>query len=211
MPTKKDYPLISEFRLSSLLKPTGVLILTVPYSLERETLERYPELAESGFAEIGGQTVLVGRLANGEYQVFDRLQFHGGTGSTLERRIFSDESIRLALASAGFSTVRFDAAGSREFGVVHSSPCSLPISAERGSFALSASGVAELIEQLSAAHEQLSAARVTLEQIRCSRWLRLGRALGVGPALPLPFLRLRAPLWKEHETCTLVTSGSGRR
>jgi len=171
--------------LSSLLKPTGILILTVPYSLEPETVEHYPGLVESAFAEINGQTVLVGRLANGEYRVFDRLNFHGGAGSTLERRVFSDRSVRRGLAAAGFSNAHFDSAGSRQFGVAFSSPCSLPISAERGSFTLSASGITELVEQLSAAREQLSA----LISLRSSRWLRLGRALGVGPALPRPSLR----------------------
>jgi len=171
--------------LSSLLKPTGILILTVPYSLEPETIEHYPDLAESGFAEIDGQTVLVGRLRNGEYRVLDQLQFHGGTGSTLERRLFSDRSVRLGLAAAGFSTVRLDATGSREFGVAFSSPCSLPISAGRDSFALSASGVTELVREIAAARKESA----ILGLIRSSRWLRLGRALGFGPALPPPSLQ----------------------
>ena len=162
--------------LGRLLKPTGVLILTVPYSLEPGIVEHYPDLAESAFAEIDGRTVLVARSAGGEYHVFDRLTFHGGTGATLERRIFSDESLRTSLANAGFTIVRFDAAGSREFGVIFSSPCSLPVIAARAPFALSASGVTELVEQW-------SAARAILTALKSSRWLRLGRLLGIGPDL----------------------------
>ena len=44
-----------------LLKPNGVLILTVPYSLEASMLEHYPEIHEFGFAQVGGAMVLVNR------------------------------------------------------------------------------------------------------------------------------------------------------
>jgi SAM-dependent methyltransferase len=162
--------------LGRLLKPAGVLILTVPYSLEPGVVEHYPELAESAFAEIDGRIVLVGRSASGEYRVFDRLTFHGGTGSTLERRIFSEERLHTGLAAAGFPIVRFVAAGNRTFGVVFSGPCSLPVIAARAPFALNASGVTELMEQL-------SAARAILNAIESSRWLRLGRRFGLGPEL----------------------------
>ena len=165
--------------LARLLKPAGVLILTVPYSLDPATTEHYPEMVESGFEEIDGRTVLVGRSANGDYRVFDSLCFHGGTGATLERRIFSEESLRKGLAEAAFPLVHFDGKGNREFGVVLSGPCSLPIIAARGPFALAGSGVTELVEQL-------SAARRLLEALKSSRWLQLGRALGAGPELKLP-------------------------
>lgn len=186
-------PLERAFRsLSSLLKPTGVLILTVPYSLEPELIEHYPDLAEFGFAEIAGPPARFGRLANGEYRVFDRLNFHRGKGSTLERRILSDQSLRLSLAAAGFSNVRFDATGNREFGVVFSDPCSLPICAQRGSFALNASGVTELVNQLSAAREELRTAREqnvcrTRAALRSNSMLSMasiGQSVGLGPDVP---------------------------
>ena len=163
--------------LARLLKPAGVLILTVPYSLEPDSVEHYPALGDSGFAEVNGQTVLVSRSAAGDYRVFDRLRFHGGSGATLERRIFSEESLRASLAAAGFPIVRFDGAGNRNFGVVFEGPCSLPVIAARAPFALGASGVTELVGHL-------SAARALLDAVKTSRWLRLGRSLGVGPNLP---------------------------
>ena len=94
--------------LARLLKPHGALILTVPYSQEAGTIERYADLTDSRFAEVNGRTVLVGRSASGEYRVFDELTFHSGTGPTLERRIFSEESIRAGLAAAGFPIVQFE-------------------------------------------------------------------------------------------------------
>jgi len=162
--------------LGCLLKPTGILILTVPYSIAPNIVEHFPELAESAFAEIDGRTVLVGRSSSGEYRVFERLMFHGGIGSTLERRIFSDESIRTGLSAAGFRSVRFHPAGNRKFGVVYAAPCSLPVIATRTPFALNAESVTELVEQV-------SAARAFSNALKSSRWLRLGRALGVGPDL----------------------------
>lgn len=167
-------PVTAFATLARVLKPAGILILSVPYSLEPDTIEHFPEIVKSGFAEIEGRTVLVGRTANGEYRVFDNLAFHGGSGSTLERRIFSDANIRASLAAAGFHMIHFDTAGNREFGVVYSDPCSLPVIAAKGPFMLNASGVTELVEQL-------SAARGVLDELRMSRWLRWGRSLGIGP------------------------------
>jgi hypothetical protein len=69
-----------------------------------------------------------------------------------------------------------DSTGNREFGVVYSTPCSLPVIASRSPFALSASGVTELVEQW-------SANRAILRVLKSSRWIRLGRLLGMGPSL----------------------------
>ena len=162
--------------LARLLKPSGVLILTVPYSLEPETIEHFPLLAESVLAEVNDRTVLVGHMVTGEYRVFEDLVFHSGAGATLERRIFSDRDIRTALSAAGFIHVRMETIGSRAFGVSFVNPCSLPIVASRAHFALGASGITELIEQW-------SSSRTTLRAIVSSRWFRLGRILGLGPKL----------------------------
>lgn len=153
--------------LAGLLKPAGFLILTVPYSLDPETVEHYPDVAESGLAEIGDRTVLVSRSGNGEYRVFENLAFHGGAGSTLEHRLFSDAGLRAGLVNAGFQTVQFDSGGSREFGITYANGCSLPIIAARSPFALTVSGVTELVQQGRA--------------WRLSRWVRLGQKLGLGP------------------------------
>jgi SAM-dependent methyltransferase len=162
--------------LAGLLKPAGVLVLTAPYTLAEGTLEHFAGLHETGLAEINGKTVLVNRDADGRYQVFDQLVFHGGHGSTLERRVFSEADLRARFIAAGFSSVRFDAAGNREFGVVYSGPCSLPIVASRAPFSLSLDAIRELLEQL-------LKDRSLLGDVRMSRWLRMGRLLGLGPKL----------------------------
>lgn len=149
-----------------LAEATGFLVLTVPYSLEPGTLEHYPELAESAFAATNGRTVLVGRSSDGGHHVFDERTFHGGAGSTLERRIFSDAGIRKGLAAPGFLVVHFDSVGNRGFAVDLSAPCSLPVIASRVPFALCASGVSELVGQL-------LSARAALNAVRPSRRLRM--------------------------------------
>ena len=60
-----------------LLKPSGVLILTVPYSLEPSMKEHYPDLHQFGFAQVGERVVLVNRTHAGLLQVFEDLVFHG--------------------------------------------------------------------------------------------------------------------------------------
>lgn len=162
--------------LAGLLKPAGVLILTAPYTLAEDTLEHFDGLHESGLAEVGGKTVLVNRAADGHYQVFDQLVFHGGQGSTLERRVFSEADLRARLMAAGLASVRFEAAGNRSFGVVYSGPCSLPIVASRAPFSLRQDAIRELMEQL-------VKERSLLRDVRESRWLRMGRLLGLGPDL----------------------------
>ena len=64
--------------LAQLLKPTGFLVLTVPYTLDPVSVEHFPELNEFGLANVGGKTVLVNRSPNGQYEVYDALRFHGG-------------------------------------------------------------------------------------------------------------------------------------
>jgi SAM-dependent methyltransferase len=162
--------------LAGLLKPAGVLILTAPYTLAEGTLEHFAGLHETGLAEINGETVLVNRAADGHYQVFDHLVFHGGHGSTLERRVFSEADLRARLLAAGLSNVRFETAGNRDFGVVYSGPCSLPIVASRAPFSLSLDAIRELTEQF-------VKERTLLRDVRESRWLRMGRLLGLGPDL----------------------------
>jgi SAM-dependent methyltransferase len=162
--------------LAGLLKPSGVLILTVPYTLDESTVESFANLYETGLAEINGRMVLVNRAADGQYQVFDQLVFHGGQGSTLEMRMFSETDLRARLMAAGLSNVRFDATGNREFGVIYSGPFSLPIIASRAPASLSLDGIRELMEQFVEERKLLS-------DVRESRWLHLGRLLGLGPNL----------------------------
>ncbi|MGD1091256.1 MAG: methyltransferase domain-containing protein [Bryobacteraceae bacterium] len=120
--------------LSRMLKPDGFLLMTTPYTLDGKTAEHFPTLHEYTLAAPGGRTVLVNRRADGMVEVFENLAFHGGHGSTLELRLFTEPSLREILAGAGFSEVHFAAEDWPEFGVEHSETWSLPIAARKGHF-----------------------------------------------------------------------------
>jgi SAM-dependent methyltransferase len=117
--------------LCRMLRPGGVLILTVPYGIDNQ-LEHFPSLHQFALASPGGRTVLLNRRKDGTLETFENLVFHGGAGSTLEMREFSEETLRVMMRSAGFSSVEFVSDEMPEFGVKHAEPWSLPIIARKG-------------------------------------------------------------------------------
>jgi SAM-dependent methyltransferase len=111
-----------------LLKPGGVLVLTVPYALEVEhTTEHFPELNDWVLEQSEEAWVLRNRREDGTEEVFDNLVFHGGPGSTLEMRMFSRASLQRELEDAGFRDVRFVDEAMPEIGVVWPYTWSLPV------------------------------------------------------------------------------------
>ena len=118
--------------LYRMLKPAGLLLLTAPYTIEGKTVEHFPNLHQYALAAPGGRTVLVNRREDGALEVFENLVFHGGDGSTLEMRVFSEAGLKEALRGAGFDSVEVASAGVPEFGVEHAETWSLPIAARKG-------------------------------------------------------------------------------
>jgi len=90
-----------------LLKPDGVFVFSVPYTLEPATVEHFPELGEwSIVTPPDGRRELHNRTADGREQVFRDLVFHGGEGATLEMRVFSLAGIERAARQCGFGPPR---------------------------------------------------------------------------------------------------------
>ena len=113
-----------------LLKPTGVLILTVPYTLETATREHFPELYQYELIEKKGyDPVLRNITKDGREQVFDNLVFHGGVGSTLELRVFSRNGLMVELEQAGFVNIKICSEPCWEFGIYWPQTWSLPLTA----------------------------------------------------------------------------------
>ena len=109
-----------------LLKPGGVFVFSVPFSLAAETVEHFPELHEFRIAEAADGWRLFNRTRDGREQVFDDLVFHGGPGSTLEMRLFSRAGLEREFAAAGFSSLRVAAEPCLPFGIVWPEPWSVP-------------------------------------------------------------------------------------
>ena len=93
--------------LNLLLKKGGYLVLSVPHSKKSIAhIEHFPILRNSKIESKNGIPVLSGESLSGEYLEFDNLVFHGGAGSTLEYRVFSEDSLRDHLSKAGFVNIR---------------------------------------------------------------------------------------------------------
>ncbi len=169
-------PAIDAFRnLAALLKPTGVLILTVPYSLDPATAEHYPDIASHAVVELEGHATVVARMKDGATRIFDNPVFHiGVSGPSLEMREYSEFGLRQILAQAGFSEVKVCADAYAPFGYAPQENWSLPIAARKAAPALSAETTRELIEQWRALSQTHQA---TMKKLNRSFWFRVGRKL----------------------------------
>jgi SAM-dependent methyltransferase len=158
-----------------LLKPGGVLVLTVPYSIEPAMTEHFPDLHEFGLVDLGGRLALVNRTKKGEVQVFENVVFHGGRGSTLEMREFTESSLKALLTSAGFGEVHIYAQDFRPFGIVRQEAWSLPIAARKGAFAFSAAATRDVVEEWRELRLKFDTEMKRLDR---NFWFRVGRKLG---------------------------------
>lgn len=125
-----------------LLRPGGVLVLTVPYGLEGDTVEHFPELHDWTLSERDGRTVLVNSTVDGRVQEFDDLAFHGSDGLTVEMRVWSLPSLLRELGAAGFTDVTVLGDDVPEHGIAWPNRCSRPILARRASHAAGTSRAA---------------------------------------------------------------------
>ena len=88
-----------------LLKPGGLLLLTVPYTILPKTAEHFPHLHQFGFVRDKKGMLLVNRRRDQTIEVFDELTWHGGEGSTLELRVFAEMDLLKILTDAGFKDI----------------------------------------------------------------------------------------------------------
>jgi SAM-dependent methyltransferase len=184
-----------------LLKPGGFLCITVPSTLDENTLERYPDLHDYAIVPLGDEQVLVNRKKDGTLEVHDKLTFHGGHGSTLEMRLFSQRHLAEKLRNCGFSEVRFQADSVEKFGIMLKE-WSRPLVARKEPFVPARDAFRQVLQQyqsraeeLSQVHEQLAEAsadvlrllgerevmETQLRAVAQSKWVKLGNRLGRGP------------------------------
>ena len=172
-----------------LLKPRGFLVATVPCSSEGILVEHYPDLYEYRILPLGGAPVLVNRRRDGQLEVTGDLVFHGGEGATLEMRQLTVAALHQKLLATGFTHPSFFNANVSEYGILFDQDVSQPlIAAKDESFALAGAARAELIDLWCGSQDRAWRDRQDVETLAArirlasrSRWLRLGRAFGVGP------------------------------
>lgn len=114
-----------------LLKPGGALILTVPYTLEIETKEHFPNLHRYEILKQSGRSILVNVTRDGREERFDNLNFHGGDGATLEMRVFSQNGLLDELKMAGFEKIEIISKADFSHGIYADYRWSLPIIARK--------------------------------------------------------------------------------
>jgi len=110
-----------------LLKNNGIFLLTVPFTKTGSSQEHFPTLFDYKVVNTKGKYYVVNRNINGDMEVFEDLIFHGGPGSTLEMRIFSEPDLLNLLGQAGFSSHRICQENYHEYGIVWPMDWAVPV------------------------------------------------------------------------------------
>jgi SAM-dependent methyltransferase len=154
-------------QLCRMLKPRGFLGVTV-FCAPSDTLrEHFSELREYRIVPLGERPVLINRRADGTLEIRDDLIFHGGTGSTLEMLEFLTDNVP-------------------EFGILFDHDVSQPLIARKERFAMESRTIAEFTDAYRAVQQEAASGQESADRMRLaasSRWVKLGRRLGVGPEL----------------------------
>lgn len=114
-----------------VLRPGGVLVLTVPFDERPETSEHFPNVRDFKLIEFDGEWLLIGRTQDGLYEMHNDLIFHGGPGTTVEMRFFSHQAVISHLEVAGFTEITVYEQPVHEYGIFPPHKEGLPISARK--------------------------------------------------------------------------------
>ena len=113
-----------------LLKSNGVFVFTVPYTKEGEsTVEHFGQLHDFEIKKHNDSYILKDVDDAGNERVFDNLIFHGGPGSTLEMRVFSEKSLMDELNKSGLKNIKIYNEPYLRYGIYWNVGWSLPIAA----------------------------------------------------------------------------------
>jgi hypothetical protein len=164
-----------------LLKPHGFFGITIFCNASGRMREHFPHLHEYRVVPLGGTDVLINRRSDGQLEITDDLIFHGGSGATLEMREFGAAALRQKLAQAGFCDVEFLEANVPGHGILFDHDTSQPLIARMGSFCLERGARNELVAAWRTARDRAGSLERQAQLAAASRWVRLGRKLGVGP------------------------------
>ncbi len=115
----------------NVLKPGGLLVMTVPFADNRETVEHYPQARQFKVLEIGGDYAMVARDDTGALSLHTDLVFHGGPGTTLEMRLFSRDDIVRQLSAVGFTDIRVHDKKISKWGILPFNDHGCPITARK--------------------------------------------------------------------------------
>ncbi len=173
-----------------LLKPHGILGITVFCHPSDQLREHFPGLSQYRVVPLGDGMVLINRRADGTLEIRDDLIFHGGSGATLEMREYGATALRRQLIGSGFCDVGFLTENIPAIGVYFDHDVSQPLIARKAPFVMEKHAVSQLVDAWRAGcnaacedQRQAETARAQMKMARESRWVKLGRKLGLGPEL----------------------------
>lgn len=115
----------------AILRPGGLLVMTVPFADNLETIEHYPDLHSFTVVELGGDYVVVARSESGKFLLHTAPVFHGGPGTTLEMRLFSRVGVIAELVGAGFVDIVVHEGPVPQWGIFPPHHHGLPITARK--------------------------------------------------------------------------------
>lgn len=171
-----------------LLKPRGFFGITVFCNPSDNLREHFPGLHTYRTVPLGDSMVLINRREDGSLEIHDNLVFHGGSGATLEMREFGITSLKQKLLASGFRDVHLLTEEVPGFGILFDADVSQPLIARKEPFLFEKSVARDLIDHRPDIDSELDQLRNECETLRAqikmaaeSRWLRLGRKLGLGP------------------------------
>lgn len=177
-------------QLCRMLKPHGFLGVTIYCAPPDRLREHFPDLHEYRVVPLGGSQVLINRKPDGTLEIRDDLIFHGGSGATLEMREFGATSLREKLSAAGFREIEFLVDNLPEIGVLFDHDVSQPLIARKEPFVMDRRTISEFTAAWRAAqqeawkeHERADRLAAQRKLAAESRWVKLGRKLGVGPKM----------------------------
>ena len=113
--------------LFMVLKPGGCCILTVPVKLDGQTDEHFPDLYDYQLLQRNDTWVLINTTREGLRQEFTELGFHGGSGATLEMRLFALDPLLELLKQSGFSRIEVRSGDNPDYGIFQAGELSVPI------------------------------------------------------------------------------------
>jgi SAM-dependent methyltransferase len=120
----------------AMLRPGGLLVLTVPFGWNPRTVEHYPDLENFKVVELGDRFVVVTQDKHGVFALDTDPVFHGGPGTTLEMRLFSSDDLMADLAAAGFTDIRLHDEAVPEWGIFPRNVYGVPVTASKPANAL---------------------------------------------------------------------------
>jgi len=170
--------------IAGVLAPDGFLVGTVFCNSENRLREHFPELHQFRVINLGATRVLVNRRVDGSLEITGDLIVHGGDGLTLEMREFGVSELEKHLLAAGFREIHFLADDVPERGIQFDNDVSQPFVARKCPFTMNRAATGQIIDGLRAARLEAEQGALLQEKVRMasqSRWLKLGRVLGLGP------------------------------